>query len=190
MNDKEIAMTVEPAPPTPTTPVAPVPPVVATPRQRQGGRWLNVLLALAFAVALGGVAFAVGRSTAPVAAATGRGNAGFGFVPGGSFTPGGANGQGRGGLLGAGGGLTVSGTVDSIANGKLTVKLASGDTVTVTLDGSTTYRSATPSTAADVAVGDKVDVGLTGGRTAFGGGGGATSSAAPQLTARDVTVVP
>jgi hypothetical protein len=185
MNDKEIPMTMEPAPPTPTTPVAPVGPVVVASRPRQGGRWLNVLLALAFAVALGGVAFAVGRSTAPVAAATGRGNGGAGFVPGGSFVPG-ANGQGRGGLLG--GALTVSGTVESIANGKLTVKLASGDTVSFTVDGSTTYRSATSASATDVAVGDKVDVGVTGGRAAFGGGG-ATSSAAPELTARDVTVV-
>ena len=179
-------MAMEPAPPTPTTPVAPVGPVVVASRPRQSGRSLNVLLARAFAVALGGVAFAVGRSTAPVAAATGRGNGGAGFVPGGSFVPG-ANGQGRGGLLG-GGGLTVSGTVESIANGKLTVKLASGDTVSFTLDGSTTYRSATSASATDVAVGDKVDVGVTGGRAAFGGGG-ATSSAAPELTARDVTVV-
>ena len=179
-------MRMEPAPPTPTTRVAPVGPVVVASRPRQSGRWLNVLLAVAFAVALGGVAFAVGRSTAPVAAATGRGNGGAGFVPGGSFVPG-ANGQGRGGLLG-GGALTVSGTVESIANGKLTVKLASGDTVSFTLDGSTTYRSATSASATDVAVGDKVDVGVTGGRAAFGGGG-ATSSAAPELTARDVTVV-
>ena len=180
--------TMEPAPPSPTTPVTPAAPVVVTPRARQGGRWLNILLALAFAVALGGVAFAVGRSTAPVAAATIRGNGGAGFVPGGSFAPGGANGQGRGGPLGAGGGLTVGGTVESIANGKLTVKLASGDTMTFNVDGSTTYRSATPATATDVAVGDSVDVGVTGGRAAFGGGG-ATSSAAPDLTARDVTVV-
>jgi hypothetical protein len=189
MNDQEIQMTTEPAPTTPTTPVTPVAPVVVAPRARQGGRWLNVLLALAFAVALGGMAFAVGRSTAPAAVVTGRGNGGVGFVPGGSFAPGGANGQGRGGLVGAGGGLTVSGTVESVANGKLTVKLASGDTLTFTLDGSTTYKTATPATASDVAVGDKVDVGVAGGRTAFGGGG-ATSSAAPELTARDVTVVP
>ena len=179
-------MTVEPSQPTPTTPVAPVGPVVVASRPRQGGKWLNVLLALAFAVALGGVAFAVGRSTAPVAAAIGRGNGGAGFAPGGSFVPG-ANGQGRGGFLG-GGGLTVSGTVESFASGKLTVKLASGETATFTLDTSTTYHSATPASATDVAVGDKVDVGLTGGRAAFGGGG-ATSSAAPELTARDVTVV-
>jgi hypothetical protein len=186
MNDQEIPMTtMEPVPPTPTTPVTPVAPVVA-PRSRQGGRWLNVLLALAFAVALGGVAFAVGRSTAPAAVATVQGNGGAGFVPGGSFAPGG-NGQGRG-PVGAGGALTVTGTVESIANGKLTVKLASGDTMTFTLDGSTTYRSATAATATDVAVGDKVDVGVTGGRATFGGGG-ATSSAAPDLTARDVTVV-
>ena len=163
-------------------------PVVTVARRAKSGGILNLLLIGAAILAVGGVAFAVGRSTAPVAAATGRGNGGAGFVPGGSFVPG-ANGQGRGGLLG-GGGLTVSGTVESIANGKLTVKLASGDTVSFTLDGSTTYRSATSASATDVAVGDKVDVGVTGGRAAFGGGGGgATSSAAPELTARDVTVV-
>ena len=40
-----------------------------------------------------------------------------------------------------------------------------------------------------IAVGDKVDVGVTGGRGALGGSGGATSSAAQQLTAGDVTLV-
>jgi len=90
--------------------------------------------------------------------------------------------------------------VESIADGKLMLKLASGTTVTFTLDGSTTYHQSTTAAASDVAAGDQVNVRVDGGR--FGGGGnGATggggaggsaapgASGAPSLTARDVTVV-
>ena len=69
--------------PTQSTPIAPsaepavepVRPIVTAPRRSSSGRWLNVLLGVAAAVAIGGVAFAVGRSSAPVNAA------GFGRVP-------------------------------------------------------------------------------------------------------------
>ena len=167
--------------------VAPVGPVVR-PRPKGGSGWLNLLLALAAAVAVGGVAFAVGRSTAPVAAATGGAQRGFGFAPGGSFDP---NAAGARGLFG-GGGPTISGTVVSVDNGTLTLKLASGGTTTVALGPSTTYHSSTTAAASDVTVGATVDVRLQGGRITQGGGTGATSSGAPSsaapVTARDVTV--
>ena len=69
-------MSDEPTLATPVTP-APVEPVRRPGRHGVGssGRWLNLLLGVAAAVAIGGVAFAVGRSTAPVAAAR------FGRVP-------------------------------------------------------------------------------------------------------------
>jgi len=177
-----------PAAPATTPAVAPVTPVVK-PRTKGGSGWLNLLLALAAAVAVGGVAFAVGRSTAPAAAATGGGTQrGFGFGPGGSFDP---NATGARGLFG-GGGPTLSGTVVSVDNGTLTLKLASGTTMTVALGPSTTYHSSTTAAASDVTVGATVDVRLQGGRFTQGGGAGATSSGAPSsaapLTARDVTV--
>ena len=59
--------------------IEPVRPVVTAPRRSSSGRWLNLLLGVAAAVAIGGIAFAVGRSTAPVAAAgfdRGPGNGG------------------------------------------------------------------------------------------------------------------
>ena len=52
--------------------VAPVVPVTVDPPAKgkaSSGRALNILLGVAIAVAIGGIAFAVGRSTAPVAAA-------------------------------------------------------------------------------------------------------------------------
>ena len=96
-------------------PVQPVQPVAtpAKPKSGSSGRWLNVLLGVALVFAIGGVAFAIGRTTAPAAAATGgRGNFNGGFVgggngPTGSFVPG-ANGGGFFGGRGAGG-LSISG---------------------------------------------------------------------------------
>ena len=69
----------------PTSPVAPAPVTAAPPpvipakkKSSGGGRWLNVVLGVAVAVAIAGVAFAVGRTTAPASAATGAGRGGFG----------------------------------------------------------------------------------------------------------------
>src|SRR5204863_6171136 len=84
--------TIPPAPTVPTAPVAPVvpteaytaAPVTLAPRIVQTGRLsaLSVLLGLAFVVAIGGVAFAVGRLTAP-AATSGAGANGLGGLRGG-----------------------------------------------------------------------------------------------------------
>ena len=155
-------------------------------------------------MAVGGVAFAVGRATAPAAAAsTGRFNGGFvggangpqgSFAPGGSFTPG--QGGFRGGLFGGGGALTLSGTVTKVDASGVTLKTANGDEVTVSTDGSTTYHAATTGSASDVKVGSTVDVkvsgrgGFGGGNGGNGGNGGGTggTGTTPAITASDITV--
>ncbi len=185
----------------PTTPVVPSSvgpapaPIIVARKNGSSGRLLNIVLAAAIAVAIGGVAFAVGRTTAPVSAATGTGrggNFGGGF-PGASFAPG-ASGQpgfGRGGFGGAGGGaVTVSGTVVSVAGDTLTIKTASGQTIEVSTGTSTTYNTQTPGSASDVQAGKTVQVQLT---FAGGGAGRPNASSAPSRpigTAGSVTVVP
>ncbi len=197
----------EPANPTtqsawsaPTGPVQASPPALATPPvapaakpKGSGGRWLNLVLAVAAAVAIGGVAFAVGRSTAPVSAATG-GN-GRGAFANGSFAPR-ASGQpgfgGRGGFGGgAGAGLSINGTVKSVDGNTLTITTANGQTIEVTTGDSTTYHTQAPATAADVKTGSNVQVQLQ--FDGNGGGGRPNASSAPTGpigTAGSVTVVP
>ena len=110
-----------------TTPVAPEPfdpvepatfptaPVLAAPaaplvKPKSSGRLLNAVLAIALLVAVGGVAFAVGRGTAPVASTdrgTFQGGPGFlggpnaSLAPGASAVPGGFPGGGRAASAGA-----------------------------------------------------------------------------------------
>ncbi len=193
-------MTLEPT----TEPVEPVEPVEATrpstPRVSpaavaatpRGDRWFRLLLVAALVIAVGGVTFAVGRLTAPAStASTGRNGNGFfdrgGAVPSGAL-PSGVPGFGRGGL---GGSTTISGTVESIADGTLTIKLADGTSVSVALSGTTTYHSQAAATAGEVTTGTKVAV-----QVQFGGAG-ANPSASPgtngggrTFSATDVTVVP
>jgi hypothetical protein len=186
----------------PTSPVSPSPvtaaPVIApATKRRSGGAILNIVLVVAAAVAIGGVAFAVGRTTAPVSATTGNGRGNFGgALPGGSFAPG-ASGQpgfgGRGGFGGGfGAGLTLSGTVVSVNGDTLTLKTTSGQTIEVTTGPSTTYNTQSSASASDVAAGKTVQVQLdvTGG--GFGGGRPSASGApsGPSGTANSVTVVP
>ncbi len=181
------------------TPVAtppslePVRPVVAAPRRSSSGRWLNLLLGIAAAVAIGGIAFAFGRSTAPVAAAGGpRFGNGAGF-PGGSFDPNASFTPGRGGN-GPGfftsGGLTISGTVTSVTGDKLTITTDSGQAVDVTLGADTEYHQQAAGSASDVKTGSKVavELDLTGRRAGNGGQDGAGTG--PTGTASDVTVIP
>jgi hypothetical protein len=182
----------------PTGPIVPgqTGPVVAgatstgSSRSRGSGRFLNIVLGVAVAVAIGGVAFAVGRTTAPVSAATGTtpGNGGVAF-PRGSFAPG-ANG-GPGFVRGGFGSPTISGTVESVDGDTITIKTASGQTVKVTTGASTTYHTQAPADASAVTPGSKVDV-----RVQFDGTGGAVRPSAsgaptgPIGTAGSVTVVP
>lgn len=200
-------MTSEPAPATPNEPTGPVQPVppepapfevapqpVATPPKAAARRgpasWINVLLGLAFAVAIGGVAFAAGRMTAPAAAAAngldGRtGNGGRVFGNGefpGNFGGGNGGNGGPGGFGRGGGGASIQGTVTAISADSITIKTASGQDVTFSLTPTTTYHQQSTATAGDVKTGGNVLV-----RLGFNPGAGETQTA-PSVT--DVTVVP
>jgi hypothetical protein len=172
------------APANPPTPVTPGRPATGKPAS---GRALNVLLGLAAAVAIGGVAFTIGRSTAPVAAATGAfGPGGFGNgngLPGASFAPGASGFPGGPGGFNRGGGLTVTGTVESIDGDTITIRTADGSTMTITTDSATTYHESTVAAAGDVTPGASISVRLGG-----DGAGGPGASGVPSLTATDVTV--
>ena len=174
----------------PTAPVAAAGPAMtpgpaaSSRKSGSGGRLLNIVLVVAAAVAIGGVAFAVGRNTAPVSASTGagRGNGTFGGAfPGRSFTPGasGAPGFGRGGFGGAlgGAGLTIQGTVVSVDGDTMTIKTANGGTIAVTTGSSTTYHTQTAASASDVQTGSTVQVQVD----VTGGGGGASGRAPAAL---------
>jgi hypothetical protein len=163
---------------------SPTPVVPAPAPRKQGSMLLNGLLAVALLVAVGGVAFAVGRATAPAPAQTGRFGNGGGFVggangPQGSFAPGGNVNPGQGGfrgggIFGAGASLAITGTVTKVDASGVTIKTASGNEITVSTDGSTTYHAATSGTAGDVTVGATVAVQVAGfGGRGFGGGNGA-----------------
>lgn len=169
--------------PAPSAPVAPVAPVVAvSPRARSGGV-LNLLLIGAAVLAVGGVAFAAGRSTAPASAFPGVGSLNGGPIvrSDGSFDPG----AGGPGGFALDGGLAIDGTVTSIDADSITLALSNGEAMTLALDGDTTYHEATDATLADVAVGDDVSVKVDGGGRIQSGNGG---SATPDLTAGDITV--
>ena len=157
-------------------------------RQRQAIAWVNVALGVAVLVAIGGVAFAAGRLTAPTPAFAERGGflGGDGF-PGNGTVPSFAPGQGgigpgglNGGFGGAGGGLTIEGTIESVDADSMTIRMASGQSIEIALDGDTTYHAQTNATAGDVASGGSVIVRLELQRGS-GTGGNATAS--------DVTVV-
>lgn len=186
-------------PPSPTTQpgvTVPVAPVVRV--QKRSSRILDIALLGAALLAIGGVAFGVGRATAPAVAAA-NGTSPFrganGLRPNGSFDP---NAPGRGGVFALGGGLSIDGTVTAISADTLTLKLASGQEVTFALDNSTAYHEATTASASDVAVGANVSVKVKdGGGRAFGGppenqAPGASpapaASGAPRPSASDVTV--
>jgi hypothetical protein len=194
--------TANPAAGAPTAPIAPstqpplepVRPVAASPRRSSSGRWLNLLLGVAAAVAIGGIAFAVGRSTAPApASAFGRNPNGPAFI-GGSFDPNAsfAPGRGNNGALFGAGGLTVEGTVQSVNGDTLTITTDDGRTMEVSLGADTEYHQQAAGSASDVTTGSKVSVQLDLGRGqgpngGQGGNGGATG---PTGTASDVTVIP
>jgi hypothetical protein len=184
----------QPVPPEPSAPLqtsspTPVPePVVPVKPARSGqALWINVALGLALAVALGGVAFAAGRMTAPTAATALNGNGNGRFGNGGYF-PGGGNGGtfpgGGAGNRGFGaGGLSVEGTVTAVTADSITITTATGQAVTIATTGTTTYHQQSTAAASDVKTGGKVIVQL----------GARTPQASPTTTgptANDITVVP
>jgi hypothetical protein len=179
----------EPSAPLQTSTLTPAQgPVVPVKPPRSGQTlWINVALGLALAVALGGVAFAAGRMTAPAAAAAlnGTGNGRFGN---GGYFPGGGNGGafpgGGQGTRGFGaGGLSVGGTVTAMTADSITITTATGQSVTIATNGTTTYHQQSTAAASDVKTGGKVIVQL----------GARTPQASPSTTgptANDITVVP
>jgi hypothetical protein len=191
-------------------PVASAAAIAPPARRRSSGRWLNVVLAVAACVAIGGVAFAIGRGTASASTASTNNRGGFiangngngtGQRPFGSFAPG-ANGGGfiRGGF-GGGGGITLSGTVESVTADSITIKTANGQTVTIGTGVDTTYHSQAPASASDVAAGKTVEIqlGFNGARGNGSNGGANGGGSAPQAsgapagpvgTAGSITVVP
>jgi hypothetical protein len=173
-----------PAPPanqvplTPPTSFAPAPLVAKTAAKNRASTGTALLLVGAL-VAIGGVAFAVGRVTAPAAAAAptagGFGGAGRGNGEGGTGGFGGAGGFGGGAGRGAAG-VSVTGTVVSINGSSIQLKLANGTTETLNLSSTVTYRDSTTGTAADVAPGATVQISLALGA----GAGGPTASGQPR----------
>ena len=182
----------------PAPPVEPVRTVAVRSRRGGSGMLLNALLGVALVVAVGGVAFAAGRATAPASAAaagrTGNGQGGGFFAPGASGAPGGRGGFGGG----FGGAVSVQGTVEAIDGSSITIKTAAGTTVTLGLNGDTSYHKQAAATAADVTTGSTVIVQLEG-RGPGNGQRGPSTSGAPSAsgapadgfgTAGSVTVVP
>lgn len=132
-----------------------------------------------------------------------NGGLGGGNLPDASFDLDGNGGRnGRGGDadgdgdhgLPPGGGLgregfgtgTITGTVETVDADSLTITTESGLTVTVGLDGTTTYHQATDAQASDVTVGTTVEISVAG---RFGPRGGADDELTLG-TASDVTIVP
>jgi hypothetical protein len=136
----------------PATTVQPLADVIARPERRSRSA-SSLLMVLAGAVAIGGLAFAAGRLTAPAAAA---GPGGTGQLPGGGQLS--ADGQGFPGRGQGFGGMSIQGTVTAVTSNEITIELASGSTVTIPVDADTTYRSATAATADAVKVGSEVAV--------------------------------
>ncbi len=152
------------------------------------------LLVLASFVGVAGVTFAVGRMTAASAAGgvaslgTTSGSVGSGAMPSGA--PGAVPSGAAGGIGPAcAGSMTIQGTVTGVTSDTLTVKLASGSTVEIPLNASTTYHQQASGSKDAVSVGSSVVVTL--GRQATSGSAVASPSASglPSLgTASDVTV--
>lgn len=180
----------------PATPAAvvqgamPLASVIAKPTS-SSGRGTSLLLLLAGAIAIGGLAFAGGRLTAPAAVSTAS-QFGNGQLPGSGQLPG--NGQGFAGRGDGFGGISLSGTVSAVSADAITLELASGTSITIPLDGATAYHTAAAATAGDVTVGSEVRV--TPGSQTANPGASLDPNASPGLgagtsfgAATDVTVV-
>ena len=144
---------------------------------------VTALLAVSALVAVGGIGFAVGRlgSTAQTTTTNANSNGGF-PVANASGLPGGGFGDGRGFGLAS----TVSGTVVSVGTDSITVKLASGQTVTLATTSSTAYHAQTAGSSSDLTSGDTVLVQTTGGDAIPGAS--ASSATQSSRTATDVTI--
>lgn len=166
---------------------------------RKQDRTTIALLLIAAMIAIGGIAFAVGRvsagsGTAAATPATGPGGFGPGagrsfsipsLAPGQTFDLGQfGGGNGRGGL-----GSGIQGTVQSISGSTITIKLANGSTMTIDLSGTTTYHKEDAASQSDVTTGSTVRVTVAGGGNGNPGATPAPGATTAPLTASDVTLV-
>jgi hypothetical protein len=170
--------------------------VMLAPKKASGGRVATgtIVLVLAGFVAAAGIGFAGGRATAPQATTAARNfgngaNGGNGF-PNASGLTGGAGGLGA---LG-GGGTEVTGAVTAVGNGTITLQIAGGQSVTITVPSTATYHGQTAASAADVAVGSQVQVTITrlgfrDGRPDASGAPAASAGAGLSITASDITLI-
>lgn len=183
-------------------PVAPEPGPIVRPRAPQPPRRnlaSTLVLGLAAVVAVGGLAFAAGRLTAPAAVAAtglnGTGARGNGEFPGAGALGGGTGGAGTNGTAGfrGAGGFGLRGTVTAVASDHLTVQLTNGSTIDIPISSSTTYHQETAGAASDVQVGKQVQVQLSRPAGATASPGAAASPGASGVarlgTASDVTVL-
>lgn len=166
----------------------PTSPVVAP--KKKSGNLTNYLLIGAAFIAIGGIAFAGGRATAPTPAATGFRGAPGG--PGGSFDPNALPGGGLGGGgLGGNASLTISGTVKSVDGTTMTITTAAG-TDTVIDTSASTFHAQSAATAEEVTAGATVSVAISGlGFRPGAGGPGASDAPAASpsaIKATDVTI--
>ncbi len=160
----------------------------------------TALLMVGALVAVGGVGFALGHN---LSAGSGGGNSAAdgqnGFRANGSFNPGqfGPNASGAPERGFGGGGGSVTGTVESVTADSMTIKLASGQTVTLAIGSSTTYHSQTSADSSQVTAGSTVIVQTSGGSgtgapgaaaSAGMGSSAGTGSTTNNRTATDVTV--
>lgn len=116
---------------------------------------LDLLLALAAVVAIGGLAFAAGRMTAP---AGGPIRGAFGANGQDTNRAGGTGGFGGGNRLG--GAAAIKGQVVEITAAHLTLKLANGQTVQIALAATTAFHQEATAASGDVATGRTVLVQL------------------------------
>jgi hypothetical protein len=186
-----------PAAPSPSPTPSPSPAPIASPKKKGGGL-VNVVLVVAALVAVGGIAFAVGRTTAPAQASGFRGQGvsqggtqAFPGMPGGSFDP---SQMGPGGLPGGGDRtMTISGTVTSLDGTTMVITTASGNQTTIDVSGAA-YHSQADASAADVTVGSQVSVATEGfgfrrpDASAAPDASGAPAAGSGTITATDVTI--
>lgn len=149
------------------------------PSRRSDSAWTARFLAVGAIVFVAGICFAVGRTTAS-AETSGRGTQASAVFPAGSGAPG----AGRPG----GGAVTIEGTVESVADGTITVRLTDGSTVEIATNAGTTYHGQQAASQSDVAAGQTVTVQVDPVEPSAASSGATASGTAPARTATDVTI--
>ncbi len=167
---------------------------VATVRLRRSGA-VTTLLAIIALGATAGIAFAAGRATVSGTTTTGGNTIPVGngagaarpIAPDASFVPGQpallGDRDGLGDGLGFRGGVNaIAGTVTAVGADSITLKLANGQTVTISTASTTTFHQRNVATSSDVTAGDTVVIAVAGGGLRGNDGAGAGSQVAADVT--------